>query len=72
MISITYKIPDMHCSACVMRLESLEDELPGVLCVKASFHQQKMRVDYDESRLSEAEIVKAIAEKGYHAVRIDK
>ncbi len=71
MVSITYKIADMHCSACVMRLESLEDELAGVLCVKASFHQQKMSVDYDENLLSEAEIIQAITEKGYHAVRID-
>jgi copper chaperone CopZ len=71
MIKMTFRVPDMHCSACVMRLEGLEDELAGVLSVKASFHHQNMSVDYDENLISEAEIINAIEEKGYHAVRLD-
>jgi copper chaperone CopZ len=71
MRKITFRIPDMHCSACVMRLESIEDELPGIRNVSASYHQQKFDAEYDENLISEDEILKAIEEKGYHAVPLE-
>ncbi len=61
----TYKVPDMHCSNCVMRLEGLEDDLPGVKSVRASYHKQQMEVEWDEKRVSEAEILAAVKRLGY-------
>ncbi|BAJ64708.1 MULTISPECIES: heavy-metal-associated domain-containing protein [Anaerolinea] len=61
-----FSVPDMHCSACVMRLESLEDELPGVKQVKASYHKQEMEVEYDESKLTLEDLLEAVQKKGYH------
>jgi hypothetical protein len=29
-------VTDIHCTACVMRLEGLEDDLPGVKRIRAS------------------------------------
>ncbi len=60
-----FRIPDMHCSACVMKLESLEDDLPGVKRVEASYQKQSMLVEYDESMLDETGIRDAIREMGY-------
>ena len=60
-----FRVTDMHCSACVMRLEGLEDDLPGVKSVKASYQKQQMEVAYDEKRVSPAQIASAIRRLGY-------
>ena len=64
-VSKTFHIPDMHCSACVMKLESLEDVLLGVKMVQASYHKQSMLVEYDDRLLDETAIRDAIREMGY-------
>lgn len=71
MRKITFRIPDMHCSACVIRLEGIEDELRGIKQISASYRQQLLKAEYDEKLLGEDEILKAIEEKGYHAVRLE-
>ncbi len=65
MIKVIYKVPDMHCTNCAMRLEGLEDALPGIKQIKASYHKQKMEIEYDESVLNEAEILAAARRLGY-------
>jgi copper chaperone len=60
-----FHIPDMHCTACVMRLESLEDEVPGVKRVRASYQKQQMEVEYDETLVTQSQIAAAVAKKGY-------
>jgi len=62
---MNYRIPDMHCSACVMKLEGLEDDLPGVKMVQASYHKQNVLVEFDDSMLDETAIREAIRELGY-------
>ena len=64
-MKITYRIPDMHCSNCVMHLEALEDELQGISSVDASYHKQLMIVDYNPAIISEDQLIEAIVEKGY-------
>jgi len=61
----TFRIPDMHCSACVMKLEGLEDDLPGVKMVEASYQKQSLHIEYDDNQVSEAEIRTAIQQLGY-------
>jgi copper chaperone CopZ len=55
----------MHCTACVMRLEGLEDDLPGVKRINASYQKQQLEVEYDEKQLTAAQIVGAIQRLGY-------
>jgi len=61
----TFRIPDMHCSACVMKLEGLEDDLPGVQMVQASYQKQSMLVEYDDSKVGIEDILKAVERLGY-------
>ncbi len=61
----TFHIPNMHCSGCVMTLEGIEDELPGIWMVKGSYQRQTLEVVYDEDEVSEKEIVKEIQQLGY-------
>lgn len=61
----TFHTTDMHCSNCVMRIESLEDTLPGVASIKASYHHQTVVVEFDETRISLEQIISAIKDLGY-------
>lgn len=65
MITVTYKIPDMHCTNCVVKLEELEDDLPGVISAQASYHNQTLKINFDEEKLSESEIHDAVQALGY-------
>lgn len=67
MIKKTFKIPDMTCSNCAMKLESLEDSLDGVKEINASYHRLEMVIEYDETRLTDDQIVAAVKKKGYRA-----
>jgi len=70
MLKKIFQVPDMHCSNCVMKLESIEDDLPGIKEINASYHRQQMTVEYDETQISEAQILAAVEKKGYHAVSV--
>ncbi|MDQ2691352.1 MAG: cation transporter [Chloroflexota bacterium] len=51
-----------------MKLESLEDTLEGVKEVNASYHRLQMTIEYDETRLTDEEIIAAVQKKGYQAI----
>ena len=70
MIKKTFKIPDMTCANCAMKLESLEYTLEGVKEITASYHKLQMVVEYDESKLSDEQIVAAVKKKGYQALPV--
>lgn len=65
MVKKTYSILDMQCSNCSMILESIEDDLPGITEINASYHKQQMTVVFDESRVREEQILAAVIKKGY-------
>lgn len=68
MIKKNYQIPDMHCTACVMRLEAIEDDLPGIRSIKASYQKQTLAVEFDEKQVTEGEILEAIRKLDYSPV----
>jgi copper chaperone CopZ len=68
MIKRTFKVPDMSCTNCAMKLESLEDTLDGVREVNASYHKLQMTIEYDENKLTDEQIIAAVKKKGYQAV----
>ena len=68
MVKKTFNVPDMHCTNCSMKLESIEDELAGIKEINASYHKLQMTVEYDESRLTDEQIIAAVKKKGYQAL----
>jgi copper chaperone CopZ len=64
---ITLTVLDMHCSNCAMRLQALEDEVPGVLQVDASYQKQRMDVRFDDVLITETGIIEAVKKVGYTA-----
>ncbi len=65
MKTINIEIKDMHCPNCNMTLQGLEDDLPGVLLVDASYRNQRAQVQFDETQVDEAAILAAIKALGY-------
>ena len=70
MIHQIFRITDMHCSNCAMSIESLEDDLPGVKRITASYQKGQMDVEYEENKLSSEAIIAAVKKKGYHAILV--
>jgi len=68
MLKKTYRVNDMYCANCAMRIEGLEDDLPGVKTVVASYKKGQMVVEFDEKIVTEAQIMAAVARLGYTAV----
>jgi len=60
-----FRVPDMQCPTCVMRLEGIEDELPGIRHIAGSYHKQRLEVEYDETRLSVDQVIAAAKALGY-------
>jgi copper chaperone CopZ len=67
MMKKTFRVEGMHCSNCPMEVESIEDDLPGIKQVSASYQKGQMVVEFDEAKVSEAQIVAAVGKRGYQA-----
>ena len=67
MIKKVFQVSDMHCPNCVMRVEAIEDDLPGIKQVSASYQKGQMVVEFDETILGESEIIAAVKKLGYTA-----
>lgn len=67
MVKKIFRVEGMSCSSCPMNVESIEDDLPGIKRVSASYQKGNMMVEYDETRVSEAQIIAAVEKKGYQA-----
>ena len=65
MTKTTFRVTNMHCSACAMTLEGIEDELDGVKRVNASYRKQELEVEFDENKVTVAQIVVVAKEMGY-------
>ncbi|PKN90906.1 MAG: hypothetical protein CVU44_21610 [Chloroflexi bacterium HGW-Chloroflexi-6] len=61
----TYTIQNMECPNCAMILESIEDKLPGIKEITASYHKGLMTVEFDEKVVSESQILAEVVKKGY-------
>ena len=53
------RVSDMMCPNCAMHLEGLEDEVPGIKKVVASYKKLTMEVEYDEKVLTLEQIIHA-------------
>ncbi len=65
-----FRILGMHCANCSMRIESIEDDLPGVKEINASYHKGQMVIEYDEKLVMDEQIIAAVKKKGYQAVPV--
>lgn len=68
MTTQSFKIKDMTCSSCIMLIEELEDQIPGVKRLDVDFKRHNMKAEYDEKLVTAQQIADAVTELGYPAV----
>jgi copper chaperone len=61
----TFNVPDMSCGHCKAAVEGGLNELSGVESSNADVEKGSVEVRYDENRVSNEQLVKAIEEAGY-------
>lgn len=66
MVRKSFQVPDMECPSCSSKLEGLEDLLPGIKTVSASYKKGKMTVEFDPELVSVEQIKQAALELGFH------
>ena len=62
-----FDVTGMSCTACSSHVERAVSALAGVSSVNIDLMQNRMLVDYDSAKLSEAEICAAVTAAGYGA-----
>ncbi len=67
-----FTITGMTCSACSSGIERTIKKMEGIDLVEVSLMGERMTVDYDETRLSSQEIVRAVESLGYGAFPFDE
>jgi len=61
----TFSVTGMHCRGCEAAIESAVNELEEIRSVRADFAKEKVKVIWDDSKTSLAEIFQVIEDKGY-------
>ena len=67
-----YSVKGMTCSACENHVYNSVCKLPGVNNVEVNLLTNSMNVDYDESKVSDTLIIKAVNDGGYQASLFDE
>ncbi len=62
-----FDISGMTCSACSAHVEKSVNQLAGILSVNVNLLQNSMMVEYEEQKLTEEDIIKAVEQGGYGA-----
>lgn len=72
MKSKTYKIEGMTCAACSRAVERAFRKVEGAEEVSVNLATEKMNINYDEEKLKEEDIIKAVEKAGYKAIPLTK
>ncbi|MHB9024795.1 MAG: heavy metal translocating P-type ATPase [Armatimonadota bacterium] len=70
MSSVQIPVEGMHCASCVRAIETYVQRQPGVQRVAVNLATGMASVEYDEERISLAQLVSAIRESGYDVARL--
>ncbi|MDH3303481.1 MAG: heavy metal translocating P-type ATPase, partial [Acidimicrobiia bacterium] len=60
-----FRVSGMSCASCVVNIESVLGEIPGVDRVDVSFGTERATVEFDPARVSAADLQAAVADAGY-------
>ena len=67
-----YNISGMSCSSCSANIEKTVGKLTGVNDVNVNLLANNMKVDFDEKKISNEAIIKAVTAIGFGATSVDK
>ncbi|ALS02631.1 ATPase [Enterococcus silesiacus] len=64
----TFDIEGMTCASCAQTVEKATAKLTGVTKSTVNLATEKLNIEYDENKLSEKDIQKAVSDAGYEAL----
>ena len=67
MKEVKLNIEGMHCTGCSTRLEKVLNNVDGVEDAKVRLEEKKADIKYDETQVSEKELIKAVEDAGFKA-----
>ena len=67
MKEVKLDIEGMHCTGCSTRLEKVLNNVDGVEGAKVSLEEKKADIKYDETQVSEKELIEAVEDAGFKA-----
>lgn len=67
MKEVKLNIEGMHCRGCSTRLEKVLNNVDGVEDAKVSLEEKKADIKYDETQVSEKELIEAVEDAGFKA-----
>ena len=62
---VTFRIPQMHCSACIWLLENLNKLNPGITRSRVQFLRKEVTIVFQHDRISLGKLVELLARIGY-------
>ena len=65
MKEVKLNIEGMHCTGCSTRLEKVLNNVDGVKGAKVSLEEKKADIKYDETQISEKELIEAVEDAGF-------
>ena len=69
MSSKTFEIEGMSCASCAQAVEKAVADLSGVKTANVNLATEKLTVSYDQEKISEKMIEKAVSDAGYQAIQ---
>ncbi len=67
-----FQIQGMHCVGCAMTVDGAVEDLPGVKSATTNYARQVADVEYDEKKVTDAQIITAIQGAGYKAIAAEQ
>ena len=65
MKEVKLNIEGMHCTGCSTRLEKVLNNVDGVKGAKVSLEEKKADIKYDETQVSEKELIEVVEDAGF-------
>ncbi|MBI2100012.1 MAG: heavy metal translocating P-type ATPase, partial [Candidatus Vogelbacteria bacterium] len=72
MTSTVLKVKGMHCASCAILIDKLVGKQPGIKSVTTSYGAEKVKIEFDETKIALPTIDKFINQLGYDLIRPDE
>lgn len=63
--SVTFSLPQIHCTSCIWLLENLHTINPGIIHVHTDFLKKEASITFNRNRISVRQVVEILADIGY-------
>jgi|WetSurMetagenome_2_1015567.scaffolds.fasta_scaffold587644_1 copper chaperone CopZ len=65
MVKKIFRVIGMECPNCAMKIEGVEDELDGVISIRANYPKARVEIEFDEARIGLERVIQSVEQKGY-------